>query len=189
MPPVPATLGGVEASDVVKAGLARLGQPYEVRWIAFYVVARLAAWVIALTLMAWSGLARHDLLLLAYGPLSTVVLAASPRLRQSPVIWAVDFAVTLGLVLASGDWRSPYYLLWLTTLALPAAYLPLRHAIWLAVGAPLAFLLVAVLGGPVPGDLQVTSTETLAIHLSLPVLLVGSVAFVRDALSRLSNER
>ena len=75
---------------------------------------------------------RHDVALLLYGPLSTVALAASPRLRRSPVVWAIDFAVTLALVVESGDWRSPYYMLWLAALALPAAYLPLRHAVWLA---------------------------------------------------------
>jgi glucose-6-phosphate-specific signal transduction histidine kinase len=179
----------VGATDIVKAGLARLGQPYEVRWIAFYVVGRLAAWAIAFALLAWSGIAGHDVALLFYGPLSTAILAASPRLRHSRVVWVIDFAVTLALVIESGDWRSPYYMLWLAALALPAAYLPLRQAVWLAFGAPLAFLLVAIWGGPAPGHLEVVSTETLAIHLSLPMLLVGSLAYVRDTLRRLSQER
>ena len=43
--------------------------------------------------------------------------------------------------------------------------------------------------GPRPGHLQVTSTETLAIHLSLPTLLVGGLAYVCDTLRRLSEER
>lgn len=139
------------ATTIVKAALTRLGQPYEVRWIALYVVARLAAWAIAFALVAWSGIAGHDAALLVYGPLSTAILAASPRLRHSRVTWVIDFAVTLALVIESGDWRSPYYMLWLAALALPAAYLPLRQAVWLAFGAPLAFLLVAIWGGPAPG--------------------------------------
>jgi hypothetical protein len=48
--------------------------------------------------------------------------------------------------------------MWLAALALPAALLPLRQAGWLAIGAPLAFLLVAFWGGPSPGHQQVTST-------------------------------
>src|SRR5689334_6163018 len=156
----------------------RLGPPYTVRWLALYTAARLTAWAIAVALMLWGGISHLDAILLLYGPLSTAALAASPKLRRSPVAWAVDIAATLALVVDSGDWRSPYYLLWLVALALPAAYLPLRHAAWLALGAPVAFLLVAIWGGPAPGHLQVTSTETLAIHLSLPTLLVGGLAYV-----------
>ena len=153
------------------------------------MAARLVAWAIAFVLVAWTGLSDRDAALLLYGPISTAILAASPRLRRSPVVWALDFVVTLALVVDSGDWRSPYYLMWLAALALPAAQLPLRQAGWLAFGAPLAFLLVAFWGGPSPGHLQVTSTETLAIHLSLPMFLVAALAYVRDALRRLSDER
>ena len=88
-----------------------------------------------------------------------------------------------------GDWRSPFYLLWLSTLALPAASLPLRRALWLVPLAPLAFLVVAFLGGPQPGDLQVRSAETLGIHLSLPFLLVASLAYASHAVRRLGDER
>ncbi|WP_028062344.1 sensor histidine kinase [Solirubrobacter soli] len=174
---------------LVQALRDRLGPPYTVRWLALYTAARLTAWAIALALMLWGGIARADAILLLYGPLSTAALAVSPKLRRSPVVWAVDVAATLALVVDSGDWRSPYYLLWLVALALPAAYLPLRHAAWLALGAPIAFLFVAIWGGPAPGHLQVTSTETLAIHLSLPTLLVGGLAYVCDTLRRLSEER
>ena len=96
---------------------------------------------------------------------------------------------TLALVVSSGDWRSPYYLMWLASLALPATHLPLRRAVLLALGATTAFLTVAIAGGPVPGRLQLVSTETLAIHLSLPLLLVCSLAYAADALRRLSRER
>jgi hypothetical protein len=153
------------------------------------VAVRFVASAIAVVLLAWSGLDHRDATLLLYGPLSTAPMAALPRLRRSPVAWALDCAVTLALVIESGDWRSAYYMLWLAALALPAAHLPLRQAAWLALGAPLAFLLVAIWGGPAPGRLEVVSTETLAIHLSLPMLLVASLAYVRDALRRLSEER
>jgi signal transduction histidine kinase len=172
------------ASERIQAVSAWLG-----RWLGLYVAARLVASAIALVLVAWAGIDGLDVALLLYGPLSTAVLATLPAVRRSPLVWAFDVVATLALVLASDDWRSPYYLLWLAALALPAAYLPLRHALWLAVGAPLAFLVVAIVGGPAPGHLQVISTETLAIHVSLPLLLVGSLAYVRDTLRRLSDER
>jgi signal transduction histidine kinase len=137
----------------------------------------------------WGGVGGLDPLLLLYGPLSTAVLVTAPRLRDRPATWAADFLFTLLLVVHSGDWRSPYYLMWLASLALPAVNLPLRRAVLLAFGSSLAFLLVAVTGGPVPGRLQLVSTETLAIHLSLPFLLVCSLAYAADSLRRLSRVR
>ena len=67
--------------------------------------------------------------------------------------------------------------------------LPLRWAPWLALGASLAFLVVAFIGGPAWGALQVSATETLAIHLALPFLLTGSLAYAASALRRLAAER
>ena len=67
MAPLPGTLDVVGATNIVKAGLARLGQPYEVRWIALYVVARLAAWAIAFALVAWTGIAGNDIWLFSTG--------------------------------------------------------------------------------------------------------------------------
>ena len=42
------------------------------------------------------------------------------------------FIATLVFVLLSEDWRSPFYLLWLASLALPATHLAMRQALWLA---------------------------------------------------------
>lgn len=158
-------------------------------WLILYGAARLAATVVAAALLLWGDIGGLDMVLVLYGPLSTAVLIASPRLRDRPATWVADSAFTLLLVLHSGDWRSPYYLMWLSSLALPAVHLPLRRALLLACGASLAFLLVAVTGGPVPGRLQLVSTETLAIHLSLPFLLVCSLAYAADSMRRLARER
>lgn len=161
---------------------------HDERWLVFYVAGRLAATAFAAALIVWGGLDSLQLLLLVYGPASTALLVAVPSLRRSRWAWAVDFLATLALILASGDWRSPFYLLWLSTLALPATSLPLRQAAGLAIVAPVAFLFVAVVGGPSPG-LEVRSAETLAIHLSLPFLLVVSLAYAVDVLRRLAEER
>jgi len=175
--------------EVVHGLIARLWHSSEARWLVLYVILRLSACSMAVALELWAGLTSHKVVMLLYGPLSTIVLAASPKLRQSRAAWAFDYLVTLGLIVESGDWRSPYYMLWLAALALPAAYLPLRSAIWLGLGAPVSFLLVAILGRPSPGSLGVFSTETLAIHLWLPILLVGAIAYVRETLRRLGDER
>ena len=153
------------------------------------MAARLAAALVATALVVWHGVDRLDALLLLYGPLSTLALAAWAPARRSPAVWALDFAACLSLVVVSADWRSPYYLVWLGSLALPATALALRPAAVLAAGAALAYLAVAVIGGPVPGRLQLVSTETLAIHVSLPFLLACSLAYAAEALRRLSAER
>jgi signal transduction histidine kinase len=161
----------------------------ESRWLTLYIAARLAATAFAAGLVIWAGMDAGELALLLYGPLSTAVAAAAPGLRRRPAAWAIDSAIALGCMLAYGDWRSPFYLLWLTTLALPATAVPLRRGLWLGLAASLAFFVVAVIGGPAWGGLQVSSAETLAIHLTLPLLLVASLAYATDALRRLDRER
>jgi hypothetical protein len=169
--------------------MSRLVVSSEARWLTLYLGARLAGTAFAVTLVLWRGVSAAELLLLLYGPLSTAVSAASPRIRQMPAAWAIDFAATLACVLASGDWRSPFYLLWLSSLCLPAVTLAPRRALWLAIGAPAGFFVIAFIGGPAWNSLWVSSTETLAIHLSLPPLLVLSLNYATDALRRLANER
>jgi signal transduction histidine kinase len=161
----------------------------ESRWLTLYVAARLAATAFAAGLVIWAGMDAGELLLLLYGPLSTLLVIAWPAVRRRRVAWAIDSAIALGCVLAYGDWRSPFYLLWLVTLALPAAAVAPRRGLWLGLAASLAFFVVAIIGGPAWGGLQVISAETLAIHLTLPLLLVPALAYASDALRRLDRER
>ncbi len=154
-----------------------------------FVAARLAATAIGAVLVGWDGLTGSDAVLLLYGLVSTALFVALPVLRRTPAAWATDIVVTLAFVLQSGDWRSPFYLLWLSSLALPATALSFKHALWLAAASGLGYLLVAILGGPVPGGLQLVSTETLAIHVSLPFMLVSALAYAADALRRLAAEQ
>ncbi len=158
-------------------------------WLLPFVVARLVASLVAVALVCWHGLRASDVPMLLYGPASTAALAMLPGLRREPATWLLDICVGLGLILRWGDWHSPYYLLWLTTLVLPAASLPLRRALWLGTIPPLAFLAVALFGGPSPGRLAPVSSETLAIHVLLPYLLTCSLAYAADALRRLDAER
>src|SRR5919106_4809762 len=132
----------------------------ESRWLTLYVAARLAATAFAAGLVIWAGLDAGELLLLLYGPVSTLEVLVSPALRRRPVAWAIDSAVALGCILAYGDWRSPFYLLWLTTLALPATAVAPRRGVWLGLAASPAFFVVAVIGGPPLGGLPGSSAET-----------------------------
>jgi signal transduction histidine kinase len=175
--------------DARGAAISSAGRDAQARWLTLYVAARLAATAFATCLVIWGGIGAGDLLLLLYGPLSTGIVIGFPVLRRRPLAWAIDSAIVLGCVLVYGDWRSPFYLLWLTTLAVPATAVAPRRGVWLGLGASLAFFVVAVIGGPAWGGLQVSSAETLAIHLTLPLLLVASLAYATDALRRLDRER
>src|SRR4051794_30536830 len=98
--------------------LARVGLPlgHDTRWVVLFVVARTTAVAIAAALVLWDGVRPHDAAGLAYAVASTAALARLAALRRSHAAWAVDSVVVLSLIVASDDWRSPYYLLWLTTL-------------------------------------------------------------------------
>jgi two-component system sensor histidine kinase UhpB len=158
-------------------------------WLMLLVVVRIAATALAIVLLLLNP-ARPGLAALAmYGVVSTALMIAMPRLRSAPLAWLADNAILLALVAASGDWRSPFYLLWLTSLALPAVQLPLRYASGLALAAPLVYLIVAFVGGPQPGYIRPLTSETLVIHLVLPALTVFGLAYATDALRRAQLER
>jgi signal transduction histidine kinase len=169
---------------------ARFSLPYEARLVVLFVGARLAATAIAVVLLAWQGdYGALEVAGAAYGLTSAALFGLVRRSRQSGAVWAADFAIASALIVASDDWRSPFYLLWLTTLALPAVTLTFSRAVLLAIAAPVVFLVIAVAGGPAAGRLGPVSSETLAIHLSLPFLLVCALAYAADALRRLQDER
>ena len=75
---------------------------------------------------------------------SLAAYGASERLQHSPVAWAVDTVVALGLVYLSTDWRSPLYIFALTALLLPATELPFRRAAGWGLAYTGAYLLVAI---------------------------------------------
>ncbi len=161
------------------------------RWTVMLLASRVVALVMALGLLALGDFTDEDVVLASlgagYATVSTAVLLGGRGLARRPLAWAADSAAALTLVAASGDWRSPFYLLWLTTLALPGVRVGLRMAAGLSAAAVGAFLVVAFFGGPEPRTLGATSSETLAIHLALPVLLILSLAYAADVLRRLER--
>jgi signal transduction histidine kinase len=163
------------------------------RWGVLLLAGRAIAVTIALGLLALDGLTERELVLGVagggYALVSTVVALRHRRIRRLPAFWAVDGGIALLLVLASGDWRSPFYLLWLTALAVPAVRVSLRRAGMLAGVAAGGFLAVAFAGGPEPFTLDATSSETFAIHLALPALTIFGLAYAADVLRLLDRER
>ena len=92
-----------------------------------YVAARLVACAMAFLLLAWTGIEPHDLVLLLYGPLSTPCSPPRRSCAARPSRGRSTSRPRSRSCSSPADWRSPYYMLWLAALALPAAYLPLRQ--------------------------------------------------------------
>jgi signal transduction histidine kinase len=163
------------------------------RWLVLFAASRLTATAIAVVLLLFNGLSHKEggllIACVTFGVGSVGVLLRWPAVRRSVATWVVEISFVLALIAISGDWRSPFYLLWLTTLALAASHVSWVGAGMLSVGATLAFAAVALLGGPVPGRLAAQSSETLAIHFALPGLLCMGIAYSADVLRRLQVER
>ena len=99
----------------------------------------------------------------------------------------LDAPAALALVLAGGDWRSPFYVFALTTLVLPATSLPWRAAVAWGLGFSAAYGGVALLTEKLPAD-TLTNTirlETLATHLFVPVIITTTLAYSCLLLERL----
>lgn len=166
----------------------------EERWARLFLATRWLGLVTAVGLLAVQQYTQHDGLLvaagLAYGTLSSVAVLRRPDLTRRPWFWIIDATAVLALVLASGDWRSPFYLLALTTLALPAAALPFRRALLFGTGFTLAYLLVALATGVDLIELRdMSRLESLATHLMLPLIVTLAVAYAAQVLRRLEGER
>ncbi len=86
----------------------------EDRWFTLLLMSRLLGAAVALGLLVVHRVTDHDALLVALGAAWTAVSLGAfgrfRRLRASAVAWAADGLAALGLVLSSGDWRSPFYL-------------------------------------------------------------------------------
>jgi signal transduction histidine kinase len=163
------------------------------RWLALFLLCRGLAAAAAVGLLLAHRVTDHDGALLAgalvAGPVAMLVAARSQGARRSPSAWLADAALALGLVVASEDWRSAFYLLALTTLILPAVSLPRRRATAWGVLFAAAYLGVAALTGLEARTLGSTiRLETLATHVLVPVLIVLALSYAADLLGRLRHE-
>ena len=164
------------------------------RWLSLLLIIRLSAVGAALALLAAHRVTDYDqtlaLVVVGYTVLVVPIVWRWPGLLMRPSLWFLDAGLVLGLVIASGDWRSPFYLLALTSLATPAAAMRPSRGLALGFVYTIVYAVVARIIGPDPLTLGAqTTVETLATHLLLPVLLAFGVAYAAEAVRRLGRER
>ncbi len=165
------------------------------RWLALLTMTRLLGAAVAVGLLLAHHVTSHDprlaLITVVWTAATLWAFARSARLRAAPAAWAIDMLAALALVLASEDWRSPFYVFSLTTLVLPATTLGWRAA--LAWGATFSALYagVAMLTRQLPSDTlsNTIRLETLATHLFVPIIITLSLSYAGVLLQRLRAAR
>jgi signal transduction histidine kinase len=164
------------------------------RWMTLLLMTRLLAAVVAVVLLLVHRVTAYDLALIiatiAYSAGSLGVLKLWPRLQLSPAAWFVDCVAVLALVVASTDWRSPFYILMLTALVLPSTGQPFRRALGWGLVFSLAYFGVAFYTGLEENTLEsAIRLETIATHVMVPLVVVLALAYAADVLERLRDER
>jgi signal transduction histidine kinase len=163
------------------------------RWLWLFAIARLAATAVGVALLAAHRVTAFDPLLAIVGGLygvgSTVATLRDVRLQRSPAAWMGDAAIVFALVLAAGEWRSPFYLLALTALILPVTTLRQRWALPYGVAFTVAYLMVSLVTGIDWASLDSSPRlESLATHLMVPLLVTLALSYAADLLLRLRLE-
>ena len=96
-------------------------------WVRLALSIRLLAGTTAVLLLAVHRVTNHDTALIvaggAYVLATCSVAIAWPAAMRLPASWLLDSGTALSLVALSGDWRSPFYLLAVSTMVAPAAHL------------------------------------------------------------------
>jgi signal transduction histidine kinase len=164
------------------------------RWLALFVGARIAATAVAAALLLAHRVTDHDGLLItlgvAYGAVSALTAARWPGYHRLAAVWTLDATIALALVLGSEQWRSPFYLVALTSLVLPATTLPFKRALAFGGAFTTAYFAVALATGIDWQTLETTARlESFATHLMMPMLVVLALAYSGGLLSRLEEER
>ncbi|HMJ32937.1 MAG TPA: ATP-binding protein [Baekduia sp.] len=165
------------------------------RWFALLSMTRVVGALLAVALLLVHRVTHDDPLLAVitalWTPISLLALRQTEDAEWAPAVWALDALAALGLVLAGGDWRSPFYVFALTTLILPATALPWRTAVAWGLGFSGLYGVVALLTQKLPVD-TLTNTirlETLATHLFVPVVVTTTLAYSSVLLERLRAAR
>lgn len=183
-----------DAAGVTWRPIAERRPPVSRRWLALVLITRTAATATAVALLAAHHVTDDDgtlvVVVIAYAAVTSLVAVRFPRVTLNPVAWLVDIAVPLALIALSGDWRSPFYLLSLTTLAAPAAALGVERGVLVGFAYAAAYAIIAHVVGPDPFARGSQSTvETLATHLVLPVLGTFGIGYASETLGRLHDEQ
>jgi signal transduction histidine kinase len=165
------------------------------RWFALLTMTRILGALLAVALLLAHRVTHHDPLLaaaaVAWTPISLLILRRTEGVSWAPLVWVLDALAAFGLILAGGDWRSPFYVYALTTLVLPATSLAWRRAFAWGVCFSALYGVVALLTEKLPAD-TLTNTirlETLATHLFVPVVVTTTLAYSSLLLDRLRDAR
>lgn len=166
----------------------------ESRWLSLFVTARVIATAVAALLLLAHTLTDNDGILaisvLIYGSATVLLVARMGAYRLGPAFWAADAVAVLLLILAGGQWRSPFYLLALTALILPATTLRFTRALAFTGAFTVGYFVVAATTGIDWNTLETTPRlESLATHLMLPVLVGSGLAYSAYLLGRLEAEQ
>jgi signal transduction histidine kinase len=186
--------GRSRLAAIAAALRARPAELHARSWFSLFVGARAAAALVAAGLLALQPLTESDPLLatvaLLWGAATIVALRLWPSLMGRPAAWVLDLGVALLLVVLSGEWRSPFYLLAVSALIPPATTLPVAAAV--AVGAGFAatyFALALTLGIDWDALGSTARLESFSTHLLIPLLVVVALAHGARLLNRLDSER
>jgi signal transduction histidine kinase len=164
-------------------------------WRALLLVTRVIGAAGAVALLALHEVTDYDAPLIAatvgYTALTWLVLARAPALAAHPLVWLVDIAVLLVLIYLSGDWRSPFYVMGMSSLVLPATSVPFRLAVLGGFGYAALYALTGIVNERIVGRTLQSAIrlETVATHLMLPVVVVVLLAYAAMLLERLRTEQ
>ncbi len=163
-------------------------------WLALFVVTRLIATAAGVALLIAHDVTENNVALAAvavvYGGGTIVAAVVFRALQHRPAAWAIDAAALMALILATDTFRSPFYLLGLTALILPATGLPVRRAFAFGFGFGTAYFVIAASTGVSWKTLEQTyKLESFATHLLVPLIIVIALAYAGEVLRRLQQER
>ena len=167
---------------------------YARRWLALFRVTRIVTALAAAAMIALRPVSDADPLLgaLAIGWCAWSIAAVRlwPDLQRDPLAWFIDVTVILGLVAASGEWRSPFYLMGVSSLILPATGLAMRGALAVGAAFSLAYFMIAVFVGVDFSTLGSSALlESFITHLLIPPLVVFTLAHAQHLLEGMDVER
>lgn len=164
-------------------------------WRALLLVTRVIGAAGAIALLSLHDVTGYDGPLTAatigYTALTWIVLSRAPALAARPLVWLLDVAVLLSLIYLSGDWRSPFYVMGISSLVLPATSLPYRIAVLGGFGYAGVYALTGIVNERIVGKTLQSAIrlETVATHVMLPVVVVVLLAYAAMLLERLRAEQ
>ena len=164
------------------------------RWLELFLLTRVVAALVGIVLVGVTGESARELALigacLAYAAVSCVAFAKVEGLQRSKAAWVADALGGFALIIASQTWRSPFYLLAVTALVLPATTLPFRRAIVWGGAFSLVYFVVGVLTTLEANTIEsAVRLETVTTRLLTPWLVAVALAYAQRLLDRLGEER